>query len=102
MMRFLILTRQTGVPAIDLTSNRKAHDAVILPPCLVETHVIADYIALDTELISIKKFDNERGRVGNVFFDVQPHTFARPRGPVSARPFTAGHMLIDAPCVSPT
>src|ERR1700761_7063466 len=25
----------------------------------------------------------------------------RPRGPVSARPFTAGHMLIDAPCVSP-
>jgi diguanylate cyclase (GGDEF)-like protein len=26
----------------------------------------------------------------------------RPRGPVSARPFTAGHMLIDAPCVSPT
>jgi hypothetical protein len=48
-MRFLILTRQTGVPAIDLTSNRKAHDAVRLPPCLVGTHVVADYIALDTE-----------------------------------------------------
>lgn len=26
----------------------------------------------------------------------------RPRGPVSARPFTAGHMLIDAPSIAPT
>jgi diguanylate cyclase (GGDEF)-like protein len=26
----------------------------------------------------------------------------RPRGPVSGRPFTAGHMLIDAPAVSPS
>jgi diguanylate cyclase (GGDEF)-like protein len=43
----------------------------------------------------------DTARVAAALSSVHVPVPPRPRGPVSARPFTAGHMLIDAPSVAP-